>query len=83
MEYAINRNLYEYCSISIIHIFSDIMTSKQDDTLTAVVIADSYTNNFHPLTLNTPHCLQNVAGRPLLDYTLSWLHFNSVTEVQC
>jgi len=57
------------------------MTSKQEDSLTAVVIADSYTNNFHPLTLSTPHCLQNVAGRPLLDYTLSWLHFNSVTEV--
>jgi len=57
------------------------MTTNQEDTLTAVVIADSYTNNFHPLTLGTPHCLQTVAGRPLLDYTLSWLHFNSVTEV--
>ena len=58
------------------------MTNKQEDVLTAVVIADSYNNNFNPVTPGTPHCLQTVAGKPLLEYTLSWLVFNGVSEVR-
>ena len=54
---------------------------KQEDILTAVVIADNYNNNFAPLTPVLPHCLQTCAGRPLLDYTLEWLMINSVKEV--
>ena len=54
---------------------------KQEEVLTAVVIADSYNNNFAPLTPGLPHCLQTVAGRPLLDFTLQWLATNNFVEV--
>lgn len=57
------------------------MSSKQEDILTGVVVADSYTSCFHPLTPGLPHCLQLVAGRALLDYTLEWLVYNGVAEV--
>ena len=46
-----------------------------------MVIADTYTNTFNPLTPELPHCLQSVAGRPLLDFTLQWLASNSFAEV--
>ena len=55
--------------------------TKQEDILTAVVIADNYNTNFAPLTPGLPHCLQSVAGRPLLDLTLEWLLSNAVREV--
>ena len=55
--------------------------TKQEDILTAVVIADNYNTNFNPLTPGTPHCLQSIAGRPLLDLTLDWLLSNAVKEV--
>ena len=54
---------------------------KQEEVLTAVVICDTYTCTFNPLTPGLPHCLQSVAGRPLLDYTLQWLAANSFAEV--
>ena len=54
---------------------------KQEEVLTAVVICDTYTGTFNPLTPGLPHCLQSVAGRPLLDYTLQWLAANSFAEV--
>lgn len=52
-----------------------------EDVLTAVVIADSYTSNFNPLTPSVPQCLMVLAGRPLLDYTLDSLFHNGVGEV--
>ena len=55
--------------------------TKQEDILTAVVMADNYNSHFNPLTPGTPHCLQTVAGRALLDLTLDWLLSNAVKEV--
>ena len=52
-----------------------------EDVLTAVILADSYSSNFNPLTPATPHCLLSLAGRPLLDYTLECLLLNGVNEV--
>ena len=49
--------------------------------LTAVVIADAYNNSFNPITPTQPHCLQLLAGRPLIDYTLEWLLHNGLYEV--
>ena len=55
--------------------------SKKDDVLTAVVIADAYTSSFSPITPGQPHCLQLLAGRPLIDYTLEWIQHNGLYEV--
>lgn len=59
----------------------DMSGNKKDDVLTAVVIADAYNNSFNPITPASPHCLQLLAGRPLLDYTLEWLLHNGLCEV--
>ena len=54
---------------------------KKDELLTAVVVADNYSTSFNPVTPELPHCLQSLAGRPLLDFTLEWLLHNGLTEV--
>ena len=41
-----------------------------EDVIQAVVVADSFSSAFAPLTLSTPACLLPLAGRPLLEYTL-------------
>jgi translation initiation factor eIF-2B subunit epsilon len=43
---------------------------RGEDVIQAVVVADSFSSAFAPLTLSAPGCLLPLAGRPLLEYTL-------------
>jgi hypothetical protein len=52
---------------------------RGEDVIQAVVVADSFSGAFVPLTLSTPGCLLPLAGRPLLEYTLEV----RVTRNQC
>ncbi|KAL9941480.1 Translation initiation factor eIF-2B subunit epsilon [Verticillium nonalfalfae] len=54
---------------------------KREDVLQAVVIADSFQDRFHPLTIDQPRCLLPLANTPLIEYTLEFLAMNGVQEV--
>eukprot|EP01065_Artemidia_motanka_P002168 TRINITY_DN11013_c0_g1_i1.p1 TRINITY_DN11013_c0_g1~~TRINITY_DN11013_c0_g1_i1.p1 ORF type:complete len:760 (+),score=281.56 TRINITY_DN11013_c0_g1_i1:115-2394(+) len=54
---------------------------KEPDTLPAVIIADSFTEDLRPVTLECPRTLVPVAGVPLLDYALEALIANGVEEI--
>ncbi|CRK42253.1 hypothetical protein BN1708_008714, partial [Verticillium longisporum] len=45
------------------------------------VIADSFQDRFHPLTIDQPRCLLPLANTPLIEYTLEFLAMNGVQEV--
>ena len=47
----------------------------------AVVIADSFSDDFKPVTIEMPRCLLPVAGVPLIDYTMEHLIGNGVEEI--
>ena len=51
------------------------------ERLTAVVLADSFTQRFRPVTVERPKVLLPLASAPLLDYTLEWLAMNGVEEI--
>jgi translation initiation factor eIF-2B subunit epsilon len=50
-------------------------------TLSAIVLADSFTQRFRPVTIERPKALLPLAGAPLLEYTLEWLALNRVDEI--
>jgi NDP-sugar pyrophosphorylase family protein len=50
-------------------------------TLSAIVLADSFTQRFRPVTVERPKVLLPLAGAPLLEYTLEWLALNRVDEI--
>ncbi|KAI5863899.1 nucleotide-diphospho-sugar transferase [Durotheca rogersii] len=54
---------------------------KREDTLQAVLIADSFQTRFHPFSLEKPRCLLPLANTPLIEYTLEFLAMNGVQEV--
>ena len=61
------------------------MVAKTDDiaikpTLQAVVLADSFTNAFKPLTEGTPKVLLPIGHAPSLEYVLEWLAAQGVEE---
>ena len=61
------------------------MVAKTDDiaikpTLQAVVLADSFTNAFKPLTEATPKVLLPIGHAPSLEYVLEWLAAQGVEE---
>jgi NDP-sugar pyrophosphorylase family protein len=45
-----------------------------------MILAAGLGTRLRPLTLDTPKCLIPLAGRPLIDWTLVWLHHHGVTE---
>ncbi|KAL4515961.1 hypothetical protein Ndes2437A_g06674 [Nannochloris sp. 'desiccata'] len=51
------------------------------ERLTAVVMADSFTQRFRPVSAESPKVLLPLVNVPMLDYTLEWLAMNSVEEV--
>ncbi|KAK9841354.1 hypothetical protein WJX74_004422 [Apatococcus lobatus] len=61
------------------------MPAKRDvetrEVLAAVVLADSFTHSFRPVTLERPKVLIPLVNTPLIDYTLEWLASNNVEEV--
>lgn len=50
------------------------------ERLTAVVMADSFTQRFQPVTVERPKVLLPLVNVPLLDYTLEWLSMNRIEE---
>ncbi len=53
---------------------------RGEDVIQAVVVADSFSSAFAPLTLSSPGCLLPLAGRPLLEYTLE-VQVTSVADI--
>ena len=47
----------------------------------AVIIADSFDDHFHGLTLDRPKALIPLLNQPLIDYSLGLLKYNGVQEV--
>ncbi|MCJ1384226.1 hypothetical protein MMC17_007342 [Xylographa soralifera] len=54
---------------------------QREDTLQAVVLADSYERRFTPFTLERPRCLLPLANTPLIEYTLEFLANAGVEDI--
>uniref|UniRef100_A0ABM2A887 Translation initiation factor eIF2B subunit epsilon n=1 Tax=Anopheles coluzzii TaxID=1518534 RepID=A0ABM2A887_ANOCL len=54
---------------------------ENKEIVQAIVIADSYNDNFQPFTSTKPLALLPVANVPLIEYTLETLNRNGVEEV--
>ncbi|TPX09566.1 uncharacterized protein E0L32_009167 [Thyridium curvatum] len=54
---------------------------KGEETLQAVILADSFQSRFIPFSLEKPRCLLPLANTPLIEYTLEYLAMNGVQEV--
>jgi len=48
--------------------------------LTAVLLADSFTQRFRPITIERPKVLLPLVNTPMIEYTLEWLAMNKVEE---
>ncbi len=61
------------------------MPSRADDgkkeTPTAVLLADSFSCHFSPITLESPKVLQRLVNTAMIDYTLAWLVINGIETV--
>ena len=60
------------------------MPSRADDgkeTPTAVLLADSFSCHFSPITLESPKVLQRLVNTAMIDYTLEWLVINGIETV--
>ena len=55
---------------------------KRDQKLQAILLADSFTVTFRPITLECPKVLLPLVNVPMLDYTIEFLTQNGVKEVQ-
>ncbi|KVH99637.1 translation initiation factor eIF-2B subunit epsilon isoform X1 [Cynara cardunculus var. scolymus] len=49
--------------------------------LQAILLADSFTTKFRPITLECPKVLLPLVNSPMIDYTLAWLESAGVEEV--
>ncbi|KAL3426263.1 translation initiation factor eif-2b epsilon [Phlyctema vagabunda] len=54
---------------------------EREETLQAVILADSYETRFNPFTLEKPRCLLPLANTPLIEYTLEFLAMSGVSDV--
>jgi translation initiation factor eIF-2B subunit epsilon len=54
---------------------------KRDQKLQAVLLADSFTTTFRPLTREKPKVLLPLVNVPMLMYTIEFLAQNGVEEV--
>lgn len=54
---------------------------KRDKPLQAVLLADSFTNSFRPISLELPKVLCPLGNAPMLSYALESLAANDVKEV--
>ncbi len=52
------------------------------NVLQAVVLADSFTQRFRPISVERPKVLLPLVNVPMLEYTLEWLATNKVQEVR-
>ncbi|KAL4874517.1 nucleotide-diphospho-sugar transferase [Aspergillus karnatakaensis] len=56
-------------------------TEEVEETLQAVVLADTFETRFEPFTLDRPRCLLPLANTPLIEYTFEFLANAGVEEV--
>ncbi|CZR57467.1 related to GCD6-translation initiation factor eIF2b epsilon, 81 kDa subunit [Phialocephala subalpina] len=54
---------------------------EREETLQAVVLADSFETRFIPFTIETPRCLLPLANTPLIEYTLEFLAMSGVADI--
>ena len=54
---------------------------KRDQKLQAILLADSFTTTFRPITLECPKVLLPLVNVPMIDYTIEFLAQNGVEEV--
>lgn len=54
---------------------------RREDKVVAVIVADSFTTSFDPLTLQYPNTLIPLCGVPVLDYTIELLIRSGVKEI--
>jgi hypothetical protein len=54
---------------------------KQDQSLQAILLADSFEKSFRPITWESPKCLLPLVNVPMIDYTMQFLIMNEVDEV--
>lgn len=54
---------------------------KGDQKLQAIVLADSFTKSFRPITWKRPKVLLPLVNVPMLQYTIEFLAQNGVEEV--
>jgi len=54
---------------------------KAKQPLQAILLADSFTKLFRPVTLEVPKVLLPIVNVPMIEYTLEWLASNDVEEV--
>ncbi|KAH0538524.1 hypothetical protein FGG08_004911 [Glutinoglossum americanum] len=66
---------------------SNISTGKKggederEDSLQAVILADSYETRFNPFTLERPRCLLPLANTPMIEYTFDFLANAGVRDI--
>jgi translation initiation factor eIF-2B subunit epsilon len=54
---------------------------EQKQKLQAILLADSFNNNFRPISHECPKVLLPLVNIPMLDYTIEFLSLNGVEEV--
>ncbi|KAL8768446.1 MAG: hypothetical protein Q9209_005352 [Squamulea sp. 1 TL-2023] len=54
---------------------------ERQNSLQAVVLADSYETRFRPLSLERPRCLLPLANTPLIEYTLEFLAHAGIEDI--
>jgi len=54
---------------------------KTERKLQAILLADSFTKTFRPITWERPKVLLPLVNAPMLDYTIEFLSQNGVEEV--
>ncbi|CAH8357971.1 unnamed protein product [Eruca vesicaria subsp. sativa] len=60
---------------------SDDTEEQTRQRLQAILLADSFTTKFRPVTLERPKVLLPLANVPMIDYTLAWLESAGIEEV--
>ncbi|KAI9820860.1 MAG: hypothetical protein M1832_003493 [Thelocarpon impressellum] len=54
---------------------------EREESLQAIVLADSFETRFNPFTLERPRCLLPLANTPLIEYTLEFLANAGVEDI--
>lgn len=55
---------------------------KREQKLQAILLADSFSKSFRPVTLESPKVLLPLMNVPMLEYTIEFLAQNGVEEVE-
>jgi translation initiation factor eIF-2B subunit epsilon len=55
--------------------------SKRDQKLQAILLADSFSKSFRPVTWEKPKVLLPLVNVPMIEYTIEFLAQNGVEEV--